>query len=168
MTGDTWSASNKAGHEALTGWSALTHYSPLVAAVQSVALGRRRCTKSRQTPGEPHQLRPVFKGQSMCQWESWMKKDHWQLSQPWWERRRPGDSPQIQIYGDVRISISKKCQIIAPSRQSCQALGSHFMFKLLFNPVRLHPPLPPVVARGQFGPRAAEKSESHRWGDNPC
>lgn len=65
----------------------------------------------------------------------------------WWGRHNPGDCPQIQICWEVRISISKKCQIISPSLCSCQAPGSNFMFKLLFNPMRLPPPHP-VVFRG--------------------
>lgn len=73
----------------------------------------------------------------------------------------------------MQISISKKRQIIPLSLCSCQAPRSNFMFKLLFNPMRLHPsPSTPVVSRGCLGtislaPRLPGKCESQRSGDKP-
>lgn len=73
----------------------------------------------------------------------------------------------------MQTSISKKRQIISLSLCRCQAPGSHFMFKLLFNPARLHPsPSTPVVCSGCLwtvspAPRLPGKCESQRSGDKP-
>lgn len=76
--------------------------------------------------------------------------------------------------GRCEYQFPRNVKLYPPPCVAARPWGVNFMFKLLFNPMRVHPPTPTlVVSRGRLwtivpAPMLKRKCESHRSGDELC
>lgn len=93
--------------------------------------------------------------------------------------RSEGNITQKAVYkprsvGKREYQFPRNVKLYSPPCVAARPRGVNFIFELLFNPMRVHPPTPTlVVSRGCLwtivpAPMLQRKCESHRSGDELC